>query len=103
MRTIHSLWRSAKAPKRRVCTIFGHGRARPLQHVAIVPVPANHREPAHEHADLRCFLATDSPDDARPESAVAQLQWLTTDEAIRLTTEENVRETIRRLELVLAG
>jgi len=74
-----------------------------LQHVAIVPVPANHREPAHEHADLRCFLATDSPDDARPESAVAQLQWLTTDEAIRLTTEENVRETIRRLELVLAG
>ena len=23
-----------------------------LQHVAIVPVPANDREPAHEHADL---------------------------------------------------
>jgi 8-oxo-dGTP pyrophosphatase MutT (NUDIX family) len=74
-----------------------------LQHIVIVPVPANNREPAHEHADLRCFLATDLPDEARPENPVAQLQWLTTDEAIQLTTEENVRETIRRLQVALAG
>jgi 8-oxo-dGTP pyrophosphatase MutT (NUDIX family) len=74
-----------------------------LQHIVIVPVPANDREPAHEHADVRCFLATDRPDDARPENPDAQLQWLTTDEAIRLTSEENVRETIRRLQVVLAG
>lgn len=67
-----------------------------LQHVVIVPVPANSREPAHQHADLRFFLATDQPESARPEHPEAVLQWLTIAQALDLTSEENVKETISR-------
>jgi 8-oxo-dGTP pyrophosphatase MutT (NUDIX family) len=67
-----------------------------LRHVVVVPVPANDREPAHEHADLRFVLATHRPDRARPENPTAALRWLTIDDALELTSEENVRETIRR-------
>jgi 8-oxo-dGTP pyrophosphatase MutT (NUDIX family) len=67
-----------------------------LRHVAVVPVPANEREPAHEHADLRFFLATDRPEAARPEQPTAELRWLDVPSALDLTSEENVRETIRR-------
>src|SRR5581483_5879151 len=38
-----------------------------IRHVVIVPVPASATEPAHEHADVRFVLATDTPDQARPE------------------------------------
>jgi 8-oxo-dGTP pyrophosphatase MutT (NUDIX family) len=65
-------------------------------HLAVVPVPANEHEPAHEHADLRYLLATAAPDDAVAESDDAPLRWLTFDEALDLTTEENLRETLRR-------
>jgi 8-oxo-dGTP pyrophosphatase MutT (NUDIX family) len=68
-----------------------------LRHVAIVPVPANRREPAHEHADLRFVLATDVPEAARPERPTAMLRWLSMEDALQLTSEENVRETIRRV------
>jgi 8-oxo-dGTP pyrophosphatase MutT (NUDIX family) len=68
-----------------------------VQHVVVVPVPANDREPAHEHADLRFFLATDHPDDARPEHSTAPLRWLSTGDAIETTSEANVRDTIARL------
>ena len=68
-----------------------------LRHVVIVPVPANAREPAHEHADLRFFLATNHPDRAVPEKPTAALRWLSTDEAAELTTEANVRDTIHRV------
>lgn len=66
-----------------------------LVHVAVVPVPANAVEPAHEHADLRFVLATGEPDAARPEKPDAPLRWLTLAEA-QSTTEPNVRETLAR-------
>jgi 8-oxo-dGTP pyrophosphatase MutT (NUDIX family) len=69
---------------------------RSLQHVAVVPVPAKGDDPAHEHADLRFFLVTAEPDAARPEHAGADVRWLSIDDALVLTSEENVRETIRR-------
>ena len=72
-----------------------------LRHVAIVPVPANSREPAHEHADLRFFLATNTPDQAIAEDPTAALRWLSPTDAGALTTEANVRETIRRLARLL--
>ena len=68
-----------------------------LRHVVVVPVPANEREPAHEHADLRFFLATDRPEEVEPERPTAQLRWLDVRSASSLTGEENVRETIRRV------
>ncbi|MEU4118709.1 NUDIX domain-containing protein [Kitasatospora sp. NPDC028055] len=67
-----------------------------LVHLAVVPVPASPVEPAHEHADLRFLLATDSPDDARPENPASPLEWLSIEEARQRTTEENFRETLDR-------
>jgi len=65
-----------------------------LQHVVIVSVPANDREPAHRHADLRFLLATDQPDRARAENATAAVRWLSVEEALVLTGEDNVRQLI---------
>jgi 8-oxo-dGTP pyrophosphatase MutT (NUDIX family) len=70
---------------------------RALRHAVIVPVPAGRGEPAHEHADLRFVLATESPRDARSETADAPLRWLSTAEAVRLTSEANLRESLARL------
>ena len=67
-----------------------------LRHVVVVPVPANEHEAAHEHADLRFFLSTEHPDEIRPERPAASLRWLDITDALEQTTEENVRETIRR-------
>jgi 8-oxo-dGTP pyrophosphatase MutT (NUDIX family) len=67
-----------------------------LRHVVIVPVPAGHGEPAHEHGDLRFFLATGTPEAVRPESPGAPLRWLTPDDARALTGEPNLRETLTR-------
>jgi 8-oxo-dGTP pyrophosphatase MutT (NUDIX family) len=72
-----------------------------LQHVVIVPVPANDREPAHHHADLRFVLATQHPDLARPEHDSAPLRWLSFDDATSLTSEDNVKETIRRAAMLM--
>jgi 8-oxo-dGTP pyrophosphatase MutT (NUDIX family) len=72
-----------------------------LQHVVIVPVPANDREPAHHHADLRFVLATQHPDLARPEHSSAPLRWLSFDDAASLTSEDNVKETIRRAAMLM--
>jgi len=74
-----------------------------LRHVVIVPVPGNGREPAHEHADLRFFLATNEPDAAVPEKPTAELRWLSTADAASLTTEANVRDTIGRLAALIRG
>ncbi len=74
-----------------------------LRHVVIVPVPANDREPAHEHGDLRFVLATGQPETARPERPSATLRWLAIPDALELTSEENVRETIRRVAVDLRG
>ena len=69
-----------------------------ILHVAIVPVPAGRGEPAHEHGDVRFVLATDAPDTIRAENADAALRWLTVPDAARLTTEANLRESLRRLQ-----
>lgn len=74
-----------------------------LRHVAIVNVPASAKEPAHQHADLRFVLATADPDAARPESPDAPLRWLSPDGASGLTSEPNFRETLARVERLLAG
>jgi hypothetical protein len=71
-------------------------------HVVVVPVPASPKEPAHEHADVRYVLATDAPDTARPERPDAPLRWLTFAEARALTTEDNLRETLDRVERLVA-
>lgn len=68
-----------------------------LLHVAIVPVPADDVEPAHEHADLRFVLATSDPDAARPERPDAPLRWLTAAEAHQTTTEANLRNALSRV------
>lgn len=74
-----------------------------LRHLAIVAVPANDREPAHHHADLRFVLATRTPDAARPENPDAPLQWLSPGDAFQATTEANFRETIVRVQRLLGG
>lgn len=72
-----------------------------LLHVVVVAVPANDLEPAHEHADLRFALTSDSPDRARPEHLDAHLRWLSIPEAQDLSGEDNVIETLDRLNQLL--
>src|SRR5687767_9385128 len=72
-----------------------------LVHLVIVPVPAAAHEAAHEHADLRFVLATHTPDAAQPENPGAPLRWLSIDEARALTAEDNLNETLSRLERLL--
>jgi 8-oxo-dGTP pyrophosphatase MutT (NUDIX family) len=74
-----------------------------IKHVAICAVPPGKGEPAHEHADLRYFLATRDPDSARPETPDAPLRWLTVAEALDLVGGNNVRHTLDRLAKALAG
>ena len=69
-----------------------------LLHAVIVRVPANEREPDHEHADLRFVLATNTPAAAEPENPSAPLRWLSIADAFALTSEDNVRESLRRIE-----
>jgi 8-oxo-dGTP pyrophosphatase MutT (NUDIX family) len=73
-----------------------------LRHVVVVSVPASAHEPAHHHADLRFVLATETPDEARPERPTAPLRWLTIPEAHELITENNLRETLSRVEHLFA-
>ncbi len=72
-----------------------------LRHLVIVNVPAGKGEPAHEHADLRYFMATQTPDAARPESEDAPLRWLSLAQAREATSEDNLTETLARLERLL--
>jgi 8-oxo-dGTP pyrophosphatase MutT (NUDIX family) len=73
-----------------------------LRHLVIVNVPAGKGEPAHEHADLRYFMATQDPEAARAENDHAPLRWLSLTEAYDATSEVNLRETLARMERVLA-
>ena len=73
-----------------------------IQHVVIVNVPAGKGEPAHEHADIRYFMATQTPDQARAEYADAPLRWVSLTAAREITSEPNLRETLARLEALLA-
>ncbi|WP_018222354.1 NUDIX hydrolase [Salinispora pacifica] len=68
-----------------------------VRQVAVLPVPASLNEPAHEHADLRFVLATETPEQARPERPTATLRWLSLPEAHAKTTEPNLRELLARV------
>jgi 8-oxo-dGTP pyrophosphatase MutT (NUDIX family) len=75
-----------------------------LRQAVIVNVPAGKGEPAHEHADLRFFMATGSPDTVRAENEHAPLRWLPMAQAHEATSEANLREALTRLErLLLTG
>jgi 8-oxo-dGTP pyrophosphatase MutT (NUDIX family) len=65
-----------------------------VEHVVVVDVPANDREPAHRHADVRFLLATAHPDEVRPEKESAPLRWVGIAEALELAGEDNVRDLI---------
>lgn len=67
----------------------------PLQ-IVIVGVPAGRGEPAHEHADIRYLLATDTPERAAAESERTPVRLVTIDEALELVDEENLRELVHR-------
>ncbi len=69
-----------------------------LRHLVIVGVPASSAEPAHEHADLRFVLATGDPGAARPENQGAPVRWLSPQQARAATAQDNLRETLSRLE-----
>jgi 8-oxo-dGTP pyrophosphatase MutT (NUDIX family) len=73
-----------------------------IRHVVIVGVPAGNGEPAHEHADIRYFMATQAPDRARAENEDAPLRWLSLTAARDATSETNLRETLARMERLLA-
>ena len=73
-----------------------------IRHVVIVPVPAGAAEPAHEHADVRFVLATRTPDAARPEHPEAPLRWLAPNDAREATSEANLKQTLSRVERLLA-
>ena len=72
-----------------------------IKQVVIVDVPPGKGEPAHQHADVRFFMATASPDTIRAENAQAQLRWLTLPGARDTTSEPNLRETLARIEPLL--
>jgi 8-oxo-dGTP pyrophosphatase MutT (NUDIX family) len=74
-----------------------------LQQVVIVGVPAGNGEPAHEHADLRFFMATGAPAAARAENEHAPLRWLSLAQAREATSEASLREALTRLERSLAS
>jgi 8-oxo-dGTP pyrophosphatase MutT (NUDIX family) len=72
-----------------------------LRQVVIVGVPAGKGEPAHEHADLRFFLATGAPEAVRAENEHSPLRWLSLAQAREATSEANLREALNRLERLL--
>jgi 8-oxo-dGTP pyrophosphatase MutT (NUDIX family) len=74
-----------------------------LRHAVIVSVPVGGREPAHEHADLRFVLATQTPEAARPETPDAPLRWLSLRAARQFISEPNLLETLTRVDRLLAG
>jgi 8-oxo-dGTP pyrophosphatase MutT (NUDIX family) len=74
-----------------------------LRHAVVVPVPAGRGEPAHEHADLRFFLATRTPDSARPETADAPVRWLALGDAEDVGLEPSVAESLARVQLLFDG
>jgi len=68
-----------------------------IKQVVIVDVPPGKGEPAHQHADVRFFMTTQTPDAIRAENEHAQLRWLTLPAARDLTSEPNLRETLTRI------
>lgn len=52
-----------------------------LVHLAVVDVLPGKGEPPHRHGDLRYLLSTSSPSSVVAEDAVADLRWLSFDDA----------------------
>ena len=73
-----------------------------LCHVVICQVRPGKGEPAHEHADLRYLMATDTPDAIAPESPGAPLRWLALARARELVGANNLQVTLDRAERTLA-
>jgi 8-oxo-dGTP pyrophosphatase MutT (NUDIX family) len=73
-----------------------------IQHAVVCSVAPGKGEPAHEHADLRYFLATPDPAVASPENPEAPLRWLTVNEARALVGTNNLAVTLDRLESLFA-
>src|SRR5215469_9049211 len=73
-----------------------------LRHAVIVSVPAGKGEPAHEHADLRFVLSTSEPETIVAESENAPLRWLSMSDAMDEVSEDNLRETLTRVQRLLA-
>ena len=73
-----------------------------LKHVVVCHVPAGRGEPAHEHSDLRYFMATGDPGAARPEHPDAPVRWLTLPEARDLVGTNNLTRTLDRAAALLA-
>jgi 8-oxo-dGTP pyrophosphatase MutT (NUDIX family) len=73
-----------------------------IRHVVIVSVSAGRGEPAHEHADIRLFMATQTPDAARAEKPDAPVRWLSLPAAYEAATEPSVQESLARMERLLA-
>ena len=74
-----------------------------LVHVAIVEVAAGRGEPAHLHGDLRYVLATESPEQARPEDGGAKLRWASFPEALAEAGDDSLAELITRAEALVKG
>ena len=72
-----------------------------LRQLVIVGVRRGKGEPAHEHADLRFFLATGAPEAVRAENEHAPLRWLSLAQAREANSEANIREALARLERLL--
>jgi hypothetical protein len=68
----------------------------------VVSVTPSATESAHEHADLRFVLATERPEAARPEKPGANLRWLSIPDAQELAGPDNLRETLARVDELLA-
>jgi len=74
-----------------------------IQHLVVCSVPPGKGEPAHEHADVRYFLATPEPALARPESPDAPVRWLTVSQARDLVGTNNIARTLDRAESLFAA
>jgi 8-oxo-dGTP pyrophosphatase MutT (NUDIX family) len=73
-----------------------------IVHLAVVPVPAGKGEPEHEHGDIRYALATSAPDRVVPESASAELAWLTVEDALERVGWDNLRVCLGRIAALMA-
>jgi 8-oxo-dGTP pyrophosphatase MutT (NUDIX family) len=73
-----------------------------LIQVAVVPVPANAKEAAHLHGDLRYVMATSTPDAIVAESVDNPLRWCSFAEAETFVGEDNLQTLLARTEELLA-
>lgn len=75
-----------------------------LVQVAVLPVPAKADEPAHEHADLRYFLATQRPELAVAETPASPVEWRDLQQAREELRDDRLGPCLERaLELLSGG